>query len=210
MRERPTPQHQRVGEVDPDKPIEVTVYLRPSGSLDWVDQEAARPPAERRTMSREELASATGASDEDIAAVRSFAGDFGLEVTRVDQARRSDDAARHGRARSPRRSARRSCGCSSIRPAGHYRGRQRAADGSERARGRDHRRVRDRRAAAGAGRICGCRSAAAATSYTPPQVAAAYNFPTGVNGSRQTAAILELGGGFSQTDLDDLLQGPWR
>ena len=36
------PHHPRVGDVDPDKPIEVTVYLRPSGSLDWVDQEAGR------------------------------------------------------------------------------------------------------------------------------------------------------------------------
>lgn len=68
------PQHQRVGEVDRDKPIEITVYLRPSGSLDWVDQEAGRPPSERRTMSREELAGATGASDKDVAAVRSFVG----------------------------------------------------------------------------------------------------------------------------------------
>ena len=83
------PEHQRVGEVDHDKQIEVTVYLRPSGSLDWVDQEAARPPAERRTLSREELASATGASDADIAAVRSFAGEYGLEVSAVDQARRA-------------------------------------------------------------------------------------------------------------------------
>ena len=40
-------------------------------------------------MSREELASATGASDEDIAAVRSFAGEYGLEVTGVDQGRRA-------------------------------------------------------------------------------------------------------------------------
>ena len=65
------------------------MYLRPSGSLDWVDQEAARAPAERRTMSREELAGATGASDDDIAAVRSFAGDYGLEVTGVDKGRRA-------------------------------------------------------------------------------------------------------------------------
>src|SRR3984885_2720577 len=83
------PQHPRVGGVGPDKPIEVTVYLRPSGSLDWVDQEAGKAPAERRTLSREELASATGASDEDIAAVRKFAGEYGLEVTAVDQGRRA-------------------------------------------------------------------------------------------------------------------------
>jgi hypothetical protein len=46
------PRHQSVGEVDRDKPIEVTVYLRPSGSLDWVDQEAARSPSGRRPGAR--------------------------------------------------------------------------------------------------------------------------------------------------------------
>ncbi len=83
------PEHQQVGAVDSEKTIDVTVYLRPSGSLDWVDQEAGRAPAERRTMSRDELASATGASDEDIAAVRSFAGENGLEVVAVDKGRRA-------------------------------------------------------------------------------------------------------------------------
>src|SRR5207253_768425 len=34
-----------------------------------------------------------------------------------------------------------------------------------------------------------------ATSYTPPQIAAMYNFPTTGNGSGQTVAIIELGGG---------------
>ena len=38
------PQHERVGEVDHDKPIEVTVYLRPSGSLDWVDRASRSGP----------------------------------------------------------------------------------------------------------------------------------------------------------------------
>jgi kumamolisin len=83
------PQHQRVGEVDQDKPIDVTVYLRPSGSLEWVDQDAGRAPAERRTMSREELVGAAGASDEDIAAVRSFAGEHGLGVTGAEKGRRA-------------------------------------------------------------------------------------------------------------------------
>ena len=46
-----------------DSSIEVTVYLRPSGSLDWVDEEALRAPAERRTLSREELARENRASD---------------------------------------------------------------------------------------------------------------------------------------------------
>ncbi len=50
-------------------------------------------------------------------------------------------------------------------------------------------------------------TAAAATSYTPPQVAAMYNFPTAGNGSGQTVAIIELGGGYRKTDLDTYFKG---
>ena len=39
-------------------------------------------------------------------------------------------------------------------------------------------------------------------SYTPPQVASLYNFPAGTDGTGQTVAIIELGGGFSVSDLD--------
>jgi kumamolisin len=48
---------------------------------------------------------------------------------------------------------------------------------------------------------------AVATSYTPPQVAAMYNFPTVGNGSGQTVAIIELGGGYKTTDLDTYFKG---
>jgi kumamolisin len=46
------------------------------------------------------------------------------------------------------------------------------------------------------------RLAASPTSYTPTQVAAMYNFPAGANGSGQTVAIIELGGGYRKADLD--------
>jgi kumamolisin len=39
------------------------------------------------------------------------------------------------------------------------------------------------------------------TSYTPAQVAQAYNFP-GNKGAGQTIALIELGGGYNQSDLD--------
>jgi kumamolisin len=42
---------------------------------------------------------------------------------------------------------------------------------------------------------------AASTTFTPPQVASLYNYPTGVTGEGQTVAIIELGGGYSTTDL---------
>ena len=44
-------------------------------------------------------------------------------------------------------------------------------------------------------------AAVAATSYTPPQVAAVYQFPPGTDGSGQHIAIIELGGGFGDSDL---------
>ena len=46
------------------------------------------------------------------------------------------------------------------------------------------------------------RLASSPTSYTPAQVAAMYNFPAGANGSGQTVAIIELGGGYRKADLD--------
>ena len=44
--------------------------------------------------------------------------------------------------------------------------------------------------------------AAAQVSYTPPQVASLYQFPAGTDGTGQTVAIIELGGGYSAADLD--------
>jgi kumamolisin len=47
----------------------------------------------------------------------------------------------------------------------------------------------------------GARAAAVNLSYTPPQVAALYDFPTGVDGSGECIALIELGGGFKPADL---------
>jgi len=43
--------------------------------------------------------------------------------------------------------------------------------------------------------------AAQPVTFNPPQVAALYGFPTDVTGAGQTVGIIELGGGFSATDL---------
>jgi kumamolisin len=50
-------------------------------------------------------------------------------------------------------------------------------------------------------------SAAVQTSYTPPQLGQIYDFPPGTDGTGQTVAIIELGGGFSQSDLDSYFGG---
>ncbi|HEV7183692.1 MAG TPA: S53 family peptidase [Leifsonia sp.] len=43
---------------------------------------------------------------------------------------------------------------------------------------------------------------AVTTSYTPLELGEIYKFPAGTDGSGQTIAIVELGGGYEQTDLD--------
>ena len=46
-----------------------------------------------------------------------------------------------------------------------------------------------------------------ATTYTPLQVGQLYNFPAGTDGTGQTIAIIELGGGYTQADLDTYFSG---
>jgi kumamolisin len=53
------------------------------------------------------------------------------------------------------------------------------------------------RGAAGSGA-----AASPGTSYPPNQVAQIYNFPAGTTGAGQTVAVIELGGGFTTSDLD--------
>lgn len=43
-------------------------------------------------------------------------------------------------------------------------------------------------------------------TYTPPQVAQLYSFPTGVTGAGQTIGIIELGGGYNPSDITNYFQ----
>src|ERR1700683_880425 len=58
-------------------------------------------------------------------------------------------------------------------------------------------------------RSAGAAGAAAAPSggYPPNQVAELYQFPAGTDGSGQTVAVIELGGGFSTSDLSTYFGG---
>jgi len=44
-------------------------------------------------------------------------------------------------------------------------------------------------------------------SYLPPRLAAFYGFPTGFDGSGRKVAVIELGGGYVQSELDGYFQG---
>jgi kumamolisin len=200
------PGHSRVGDIDPQSEVELTVYLRPQAPLNWVDEEAARPPAQRRRLSAEEWAQTYGASADDIAAVRAFAERYGLTVVDADAARRAI------RLRGPLKAAAEAFG---AQMEGRYAPSEGAA--TYRARSgpltvpaelkdvvtgvfgiddRPQARAQLRRAAA-----------PAATAFTPLQIAEAYAFPAAATGQGQTVGILELGGGFAQSDLTTYFTG---
>ena len=48
---------------------------------------------------------------------------------------------------------------------------------------------------------------AVSQSYTPPELAKIYAFPEEADGTGQTIAVIELGGGFDQADLDTYFTG---
>jgi kumamolisin len=199
------PGHRRIGDVDPRDDVQLTVYVRPQAPADWVDEEAARPPGERRRLSREEWARAHGASPDDIAAVRSFAEGAGLTVTGVEPARRAIHL------RGPLDAVAAAFGA-------QMEGRFAPAEGAPAYRGRRGPLtvpaplgdvitgvfgIDDRPQARAQMR----RAAAAATSFTPVQIADAYAFPASATGQGETVGILELGGGFSTSDLQTYFTG---
>ncbi len=195
----------RVGDVDPDATLEVTVYLRPRAPADWVDAEAERPPSERRRLAREDWAAAHGASDADVASVRSFAESFGLSVTDVDPARRTV---------SLQGSVRAAVEAFEAQIMGRY-----ASPGSDQSyRGRTGGLtvpselgeivtgvfgIDDRPQARARIRF----DPNAQTSFTPVQVAQAYAFPASATGAGETVGIIELGGGYSTSDLTTYFAG---
>ena len=52
----------------------------------------------------------------------------------------------------------------------------------------------------------GIRAHTAGNSFTPPELAQRYNFPTGLDGSGQCIAIIELGGGYRIADIKAYFQ----
>jgi kumamolisin len=205
--QRLVPVDARIGDIDPQAHVELTVYVRPRAPVDWVDAESERAPARRRLATREDWAEMHGASDEDLRAVASFAADAGFTVTNLDSARRAVHLSGFLQAAVDAFEATME---GSYQPAGgrgEYRGRSGAltvpAALGEVVTGvfgiddRPQSRPQIRRHA----------DAAADASFTPVQVAEAYAFPAGATGQGQTVGIVELGGGFDTGDLSTYFEG---
>lgn len=198
--ERPLPpEHTELGPFTSEEPETVTVYLRArhGGELDWVAQQATQSWARQRRISRAELAEHHGADRADVAVLEEVASRGGLEVVEVSLARRAV------RVRGPLNRLAATFGARLV-TAGQSGGVSYRAqpdrllipaelDGIvEAVLGFDQ-----RTQAAIRLRV----SAAPSTSYTPPQVAALYDFPTGISLDGQTIALVELGGGYETADL---------
>jgi kumamolisin len=199
--------HTRLGDVDLQSDVDLTIYVRPRTPVDWVDAESARAPMTRRLVARQNWADAHGAADEDLRAVSTFAHDAGLTVTRVDAARRAVHL--HGSLQAAVNAfgATMEGRFQAANDMGHYRARSGAltvpaalGDVVMGVFGIDNRpqaRPHLRRHA----------QSAAASSFTPVQVAEAYAFPSGATGKGRTVGIIELGGGFDTDDLTTYFQG---
>jgi kumamolisin len=203
----------KIGPADLQEQIEVTIRLRRGSAPEEFQAHAAAAGAsrertaaatslgERRYLRREEFAATHGASAEDTAKIRTFAAANGLTVREEDRARRSvklsgtvDAFAKAFGVQLDRYEIN----------GQEFRGRtgtlQIPADLApiiEAVLGLDNRpqakpHFRRRR-----------RPAVADVSYTALQVATAYDFPTGFDGTGQSIAILELGGGYNATDLNN-------
>jgi kumamolisin len=180
----------QVGPADPDEAVSITVVVRRRQPLD-----AAAAPLDRATF-----AETCGAQDDDLAAVERFARDHGLTVDESSPERRTvkltgsvADASEAFGVELHR------CDHAEL---GSFRGRTgpvylpaELADVVEGVFGLDDRpqlrpqfRIADPRAVT--------------SSYTPVEVAQAYDFPTDATGAGQCVAIIELGGGYQQSDLD--------
>jgi kumamolisin len=195
---------QDIGPVDPGERIEVTLIIR---RRDELPADLVIGPA---TISTEELASTYGADPADIDRVSEVLAGYGLEVTSTHPGSRQVKVAGTAAQLTQAFSATlRRVSSPDLTGTGRVQHRYRqgrlmvpaALQGIVLAvLGLD-----DRPQASPHFRL----SAEAATpaSYTPPQVAQAYQFPAGTDGAGQTIAILEFGGGFSASDLQMYFAG---
>ena len=195
-----------VGPANPNEMVDVTIRLRSrAGKKPIVNSEEFTKPIEKRTiLSRKEFEQRHGADPESIARVESFAREHKLMVKEKSPARRtvilSGTVAAMNQAFGVTLKE-------YEHPTGKYRGRtgpvhlpaelHDVVEGvfglDNRPQAKPHFRRRHGRA--------GARAAAVNLSYTPVQVATLYDYPTGVDGSGECIALIELGGGYNPTDL---------
>jgi kumamolisin len=192
--------------ISPQERFEVSVLVRRRGRPEFDARIAAlcQGRAVGAHLSREDFAQRHGADPADFNAIRSFAATYGLTVVLEHAARRTLILSG---------TAQQFCSAFQVQlhhyehDGGTYRGRTGPIKVPEelkdivvavlgldnRPQAKPHFRLRAARVAA-------------ATSFTPPQVAELYAFPA-ATGSGQCVALIELGGGYRPADLKTYFQG---
>ncbi len=203
---KPLPGARSVGAADPSERLEVSVLLRRRAGAALADRVSrlAAGAAPDGHLGREDFARQFGADPADLAAVRTFATAHGLTVVQEDAGRRTvvlaGTVAQFGAAFGVKLER-------FEHEGGSYRGRtgpialpdalhgvvEAVLGLDNRPQAEPHFRVRDQGNAP-------ARKPAGATSFTPPQLAAVYDFPQGT-GQGACIGIIELGGGYRPADL---------
>jgi kumamolisin len=198
------------GAANPDEKLQVTVLVK-SKATQETRQNAMRAlvkqaPAQRKHLTRDEFAATRGADPADLEKVAEFAHEYGLTVVRSDAARRSVVLAGTVAAFS------RAFQVELYRfehPAGSYRGRTGAIQIPKelsgvitavlgldnRPQATPHFRIKKQAGTEHA------RKAQPAGTFTPPQVASLYDYPSAGAGKGECIALIELGGGYRASDI---------
>jgi len=209
------PQASIVGSPNPRRRIEITVLLRPPQHAAAekhmsADEMGLLAPRDRPYLTRPALAAAHGADPEDVRAVARFSAQHGLRVVGTHHAARTVHLA------GTIANASRAFGVHLAiyrHPGGLYRGRtgpvfipaelegivQGVFGLDNRPAAKPHFRRKHE--------LGGVWAHAQSPTYTPPEIAKLYNFPTGGNGAGQCIGIIELGGGFRPLDLKTYFTG---
>jgi len=191
-----------IGPADAAEQIQVTVRLRRGSRPNEFpsDAELGRIPlAQRNYLTREDFAAKHGARAEDVAAIRTFAARTGLQIVRVEAARRTVILGGSIEAFNKAFSTEQHlysyqgntyrCRTGALKIPVEL---QAVIEGVFGLDNRPQAKAHFRR------RI---RAAATDVSFTALKVAEAYDFPGGADGSGEAIAILELGGGYRAQDL---------
>ncbi len=193
------------GPADPDQRASITVVLR--------RRNAPREPDDQPSggfLSRDELAAVAGADPADVATTQAALTELGLSVDETDAPSRrlrvsgtiGNLAAAFGTELQQATSTDPSSGA--LISHRHRTGSlsvPTSLDGivvavlglDDRPQARTHHHLAD--------------AATATSSFTPPQLGVAYNFPADTDGTGQTLAIIELGGGFAPAELAEYFGG---
>jgi kumamolisin len=203
----PLPGGQDKGPADPKQKIQVSVLLRRGSKPSQFSSDTKKssgPLQKRKYLTREQFARTHGATTADLKKVRAFAKKFKLKVVSENR------AARTVKLRGTVQALNEAFGVTLHRyehVAGTFHCRTGALSVPKelqptilgvfgldnRPQAKAHFRVRKE--------TPGLAPQATPVSYSPVQVADAYNFPTGVTGSGQCIGVIELGGGYNASDL---------